>query len=81
MKSKISTFLLGILVTICIGAGVSNSELLTVKPATPKSIISEVCYHNEANSLIKKYALKGYMFKSYSGAGTSNSGVLVMEKY
>lgn len=81
MKSKISTFLLGILVTICIGAGVSNSELLTVKPATPKVVFTKTVYLDEAQLLINEYVSKGYILKSYNGYGVAYHGLLIMEKY
>ena len=74
-------FFLWILASFCIGAGVSNSGTLTVKPATPKLVISKVCHNEEANNLIKKFLSKGYIFKSYTGAGASSYGILVMEKY
>lgn len=81
MKNNISMFFLGIVASICIGAGVSNSELLTVKPATPKDVMTKLVYLGEAEVLIKDYSKKGYILKSFSGYGKTYHGLLIMEKY
>ena len=81
MKNNILIFLLGVFVTISIAATVPNTELLTVKPATPKSVFTILCYNNdEAVRYIEVMSQKGYKYISFSGANSSN-GVLVMEKY
>lgn len=82
MKNNISIFLLGIFASICIGAGISNSELLTVKPTTPKSIVSFSSYRTEPEKLIIKinnYSNKGYILKEM--VGSDYTFVVVMEKY
>ena len=81
MKNNILIFLLGIFVTISIAASIPNTGLLTVKPATPKSVFVTVTYNSEAEKYIKEYVKKGYIFKSFNAPGTNNYGVLVLEKY
>lgn len=81
MKNSILLFLLGVFVTISIAATIPNTGILTVKPATPKSVFITVTHNNEAEKYIKEYVKKGYIFKSFNATGTSNYGVLVLEKY
>ncbi len=80
MKNSILLFLLGVFVTISIAASIPNTGLLTVKPATPKSVFTIVCYNDEAVKYIKVMSQKGYKYINFSGVNSSN-GVLVMEKY
>ena len=80
MKNSILLFLLGVFITISIAATVPNTGLLTVKPATPKSVFTIVCYNDEAVKYIKVMSQKGYKYINFSGVNSSN-GVLVMEKY
>lgn len=80
MKNSILLFLLGVFVTISVAATVPNTGLLTVKPATPKSVFTIVCYNDEAVKYIKVMSQKGYKYINFSGVNSSN-GVLVMEKY
>ena len=82
MKKNIFIFLLGILVSICIGAGISNSELLTVKPATPKSVIvlqSEWDTMDNTQKRILNYTKQGYIVSSTVGIDTR--AFIIMEKY
>ena len=80
MKNSILIFLLGVFVTISIAATVPNTGLLTVKPATPKSVFTIVCYNYEAVKYIKAMSQKGYKYINFSGVNLGY-GVLVMEKY
>lgn len=86
MKKQILSFLLGGFTFLCIGAGVATStEILTVKPATPKYIyINEFSDYEEfKTSLTVKYK-QGYILKSHSHIVTSNGywrWTIVMEKY
>lgn len=84
MKNSILTFLLGVFVTISIAATAPNTELFTVKPATPKSIISLYDNAPKINLKILEYSKKGYIVKHLS-LSINNNGVrvaiLVMEKY
>lgn len=86
MKKQIFTFLLGGLTFLCIGAGVATStEILTVKPATPK--LTRVIHlssntgaaHENRVKIIELYE-QGYILKSgwyEHGKGS----LIVMEKY
>lgn len=80
MKNNILLFLLGIFVTISIAVTAPNTGLFTVKPATPKSVFTKVCYSDEAVKYIKVMSQKGYKYINFSGVNSSY-GVLVMEKY
>lgn len=88
MKKNISIFLLGIFASICIGAGISNSELLIVKPATPKSTVvkqfrSMFFLENEVSDFIRSKVKEGYILKSSMIWDDEDwsKGVVVMEKY
>lgn len=81
MKRTALPFLLGCLFVVLLSAtGVSKSELFTIKPATPKSVICFTRYHGDTERYIKSYVRKGYIFKS-STYGGNNSCIVVMEKY
>ena len=82
MKNSILIFLLGIFVTISIAATVPNTGLLTVKPATPKSIISFYGYRAHPEGVvnkINKYSKYGYVVKEM--VGSDYTYIIVMEKY
>ena len=82
MKNNILIFLLGIFVTISIAATVPNTGLLTVKPATPKSVISFYGYRASPESVvdkINKYSKYGYVVKEM--VGSDYTYIIVMEKY
>lgn len=81
MKRTVLPFLLGCLFVVLLSAtGVSKSELFTIKPATPKSVICFKRYFDDTESNIKAYVRKGYILKS-STYGGNNSCLVVMEKY
>ena len=82
MKNSILLFLLGIFVTISIAATIPNTGLLTIKPATPKSVISFYEYSTDPESVvdkINKYSKNGYIVKEM--VGSDYSYIIVMEKY
>ena len=80
MKNSILGFILGVFAVISIAAGTSSTELLTIKPAKPVSVIAVSCYCDNAEKYTRQYVAKGYIFKSYSGVN-SGFGLLVLEKY
>lgn len=65
MKTNILYFLLGILITISVAAGVNNGGLITIKPSTPKSTVVFGGFDNEKAIIqgIRNYAAKGYILK------------------
>ena len=79
-------FTLGCLLVILTSATIStstniNTNMLTVKPATPKSIVifkdrSEYCQEK-----IKSYYRKGYIVKSTVSVGKFDNILVVMERY
>ena len=82
MKNSILLFLLGIFVTISIAATIPNTGLLTIKPATPKSVISFYGYRAYPESVvakINKYFKNGYIVKEM--VGSDYTYIIVMEKY
>ena len=82
MKNSILLFLLGIFVTISIAATIPNTGLLTIKPATPKSVISFYEYRAYPESVvdkINKYSKNGYIVKEM--VGSDYNYIIVMEKY
>lgn len=80
MKNNLLTFLLGGFVFVSLAASTTN--LITIKPAMPKSVISVECRSESAVNIISKYTAKGYVFKSFTaGAYYDYDGLLVMEKY
>lgn len=78
MKIDIKTMLLTF--GLCILFAFTAGDILTVKPATPKSVFAVHCYSDDAAFYVRKYTQQGYVFKSYSG-GHSTMVLLVMEKY
>ena len=80
MKNSILLFLLGIFVTISIAATIPNTGLLTIKPATPKSVISFYEYSPySVVDKINKYSKNGYIVKEM--VGSDYNYIIVMEKY
>ena len=82
MKNNILIFLLGVFVTISIAATVPNTGLLTIKPVTPKSVISFYGYRaspEEVVNKINKYSKYGYVVKEM--VGSDYTYIIVMEKY
>lgn len=87
MKNNILFFLLGGMSFLSIGAGIATStDILTVKPATPKSVLhSEFYSYSDLASIISSRYKDGYIVKSIVTNSSSYSsnyrGFLVMEKY
>lgn len=82
MKNNILIFLLGIFVTISIAASIPNTGILTIKPVTPKSVISFYGYRaspEEVVNKINKYSKYGYVVKEM--VGSDYTYIIVMEKY
>ena len=82
MKNSILLFLLGIFVTISIAATIPNTGLLTIKPATPKSVISFYGYRAHPEPVvdkINKYSKHGYIVKEI--ISSNYTYIIVMEKY
>lgn len=82
MKRTALPLLLGCLFIVLLSAtGVSKSELFTIKPATPKSVI---CFYSTDETgltrIVKKQSIKGYVVKTMV-ACSSGRYVVVMEKY
>lgn len=77
MKQSILLFLLGIFVAISFAA--TSTQLLTVKPATPKQIyIQEFSSYSELNYIIQQKHKEGYIVKEIT---MKYSGCIIMEKY
>ena len=81
MKQTIFTFLLGIFVTISIAAGTINSDLLTIKPAIPKSTICFKAYSEDIPEKILNYSRQGYQLQQAIGADQKYGIVVIMVKY
>ena len=82
MKNSILIFLLGVFVTISIAATVPNTGLLTIKPATPKVIITVETRSENVQFYVNKYHKLGYVVKDfYPGSYYDYNGLLVLEKY
>ena len=82
MKNSILLFLLGIFVTISIAATVHNTELFTIKPATPKVIVTVEVRSKNVQFYVSKYHKLGYVIKDfYPGAYYDYDGLLILEKY
>lgn len=87
MKTKILSFILGGFTFLCVGAGVATStDILTVKPAVPKSVYhSEFGNYSELNRIISSKTKDGYLVKNWSVTfndyGRVKQGFIVMEKY
>lgn len=76
MKTQFLTFLLGIFVAISFAATTSN--LLTVKPATPKST---VYLEHTSKSTVDKWLSKGYIIKIVAKGDEYYYATVVLEKY
>jgi|GEM_PF-6713387 len=86
MKKNILPFLLGVLVVMTLAF--NSQELLTVKPATPKSVLVKPFVLQQDSEEVAEYVKSkiklGYIVKT---VGASNDGelrstwVVVMEKY
>ncbi|HSE99755.1 MAG TPA: hypothetical protein VLA48_02575 [Nitrososphaeraceae archaeon] len=77
---QITTFLLGGLVFISFAAATTN--IMTVKPATPKSTVSFWGYRGDPSPItakINKYSSQGYIVKGMVGSDWTY--IVVMEKY
>ena len=70
-------FILGCLFIILTSATVIKTELLTIKPATPKSVVTY--YGQEPKLFTDKWSSKGYVFKH--SHGIHSYSYIVMEKY
>jgi hypothetical protein len=74
-------FILGCLFVLLTSATVTQTDLLTIKPATPKSVVTKVTrYGTETYNFINLYVKKGYIVKSTHGDGSGN-WLIIMEKY
>lgn len=89
MKKQLLFFLLGGFAFLCIGAGVATStNILTVKPATPKSTIVKL-FNSEGDGknvseFITLKVKEGWIVKSVSSGVWSQyrqTWIVVMEKY
>ena len=70
-------FILGCLFILLTSATLKNTDLLTIKPATPKSVVT---YQGEnPKEFVKEYTKLGYIFKHSSG--TYGWTFIIMEKY
>lgn len=72
-------FILGCLFVLLTSATLSKTDLLTFKPATPKSTIVLSDYYIAINTKIKNYAKQGYVVKAM--VGNSSGITIIMEKY
>ena len=78
-------FILGCLFVLFTSATLTKTDLLTIKPATPKSVVTY--YGDNPKEFISKYTKMGYIFKHSSQSQGSNSAsswvhcLVVMEKY
>ena len=79
MKHNILTFLLGVFVTISIAA--TTTDLMTVKPATPKSVVIIECRSSYVNEYAKPYIKQGYQVEYVAGAYYDYDGLLILRKY
>lgn len=74
-------FILGILVMMCFSAAAIKTDILTVKPAKPTSVVAQdFAGGSEIPAFIRKYVQKGYILREISGSG-QGWYVVVMEKY
>jgi hypothetical protein len=76
MKNTILPFLLGIFITISFAATTTN--LLTVKPATPKSTVFIRARNVDE---VKPYLRQGYIIKIVAKGDEWESCHVVLEKY
>lgn len=83
MKKQLLIYTLGFLTPIFIGAGIaSGTDILTVKPATPKSTVIIDCSWGELSSdkrEILEYYKKGYVVSKT--VSVDSRALVVMEKY
>ena len=81
MKNILS-FLLGVALLVLLSATIQTSNLFTIKPATPRSI---VCFTYNGNktgkNLILKYNKLGYITKIVTERDGYGNSLVVMEKY
>lgn len=81
MKTKLTSFILGGLTFLSIGAGVATStDVLTVKPAVPKTVMTTKVHHTGFDALVAKYHKQGYLFKTMATLD-DYTVIVVMEKY
>lgn len=80
MKLDIKSFIIGIVVFALFAF--TAQDILTFKPAQPKSVITVSCTADNVSKYILSYTKQGYIVKSYTaGARYDWNGLLVMEKY
>lgn len=87
MKKIIVPFLLGVLVVMTLAF--NSNELLTVRPATPKSVLVKPFWgaygiQEDITQYVKENVRKGYILKELTLDSEENGyqrGVVVMEKY
>ena len=82
MKQIAFTFLLGVFVTISIAATSINSELLTIKPATPKFTVAFEMDAGDVDVKINNYAKQGFVVQHVIPSGhTGYNTLVIMVKY
>lgn len=70
-------FILGCLFVLLTSATLTQTDLLTIKPATPKSVVTY--YGDNPKPFVSKYVKMGYVFKHSNG--TYGWTFIIMEKY
>lgn len=84
MNKSIGMFLLGVVITLTVGFGTIKSDILVMKPATPKLFsvhtVSTSMSLDEYENLITIYMKKGYVIHS-SVAYSSSYVTVVFVKY
>lgn len=80
MKNSILPFLLGVAITMCLGAGAIASDIVMFRPAPSKNlIVIEATWGNTKANLIKEYYQKGYAVTKTVSIDTK--ALIIMEKY
>lgn len=77
MRKYIIPFLAGIATTVLLSNTVQNN-LLTVKPALPKSTVILDSFNGDINPKWTEYVKKGYQVKAITG---NNYKAIILEKY
>ena len=82
MKNQILSFLLGILVMISIAAGSVATNLITIKPATPKLFyVYTGSNESSVTDIIRKKMKDGYIVDKMIYSNFQAKTILVMVKY
>lgn len=72
-------FILGCLFVLLASATSVKTDLITIKPQTPKSTVVFSGYYVDINLKIREYIKQGYIVKEM--VGTHSGITIVMEKY